>query len=105
MGTSRGVQAQEVDVGYDRGYGMLDIKINLIFCNLVDFMNFTVGFYLLRKNFCMYMYVWSLCIAGPSRMMKKMIPNDMFYAHYPYRPDMEDSVILQILPAYLQLCY
>lgn len=28
---------------------------------------------------------------GPSRMMKKMIPNDMFYAHYPYRPDMEDS--------------
>lgn len=29
----------------------------------------------------------------------------MFYAHYPYRPDMEDSVILQILPAYLQLHY
>ena len=27
-------------------------------------------------------------------MMKKMIPNEMFYAHYPYRPDMEDSVII-----------
>lgn len=26
VGTSRGVQAQEVDAGYDRGYGMLDIK-------------------------------------------------------------------------------
>lgn len=53
----------------------------------------------------MYMYVWSLCIAGPSRMMKKMIPNDMFYAHYPYRPDMEDSVILQILPAYCRFIF
>lgn len=38
-------------------------------------------------------------------MMKKMIPNDMFYAHYPYRPDMEDSVILQIFSAYLQPHY
>ena len=28
-------------------------------------------------------------------MMKKMIPNEMFYAHYPYRPDMEDSVIIK----------
>ncbi|XP_061175428.1 WD repeat and FYVE domain-containing protein 3-like isoform X2 [Saccostrea echinata] len=28
---------------------------------------------------------------GPSRMLKKMIPNDWFYAHYPYRPDMENS--------------
>lgn len=26
VGTSRGVQAQEVDAGYDRGYGILDIK-------------------------------------------------------------------------------
>lgn len=85
-----------MDVGYDRGYGMLDIKINLIFCNLVDFMNFVVGFYLLRKNFCMYMYmyVWLLCIVGLSRMMKKMILNDMFYVYYFYRSDMEDSVIL-----------
>ncbi|XP_050392525.2 WD repeat and FYVE domain-containing protein 3 [Patella vulgata] len=28
---------------------------------------------------------------GPSRMRKKMILNDMFYVHYPYRPDLEDS--------------
>lgn len=51
MGTSRGVQAQEVDAGYDRGYGMLDIKINLIFCNLVDFMNFAVGFFFIEEEF------------------------------------------------------
>lgn len=38
-------------------------------------------------------------------MMKKMIPNDMFYAHYPYRPDMEDSVILQILSAYCRIIF
>ncbi|ESO89055.1 hypothetical protein LOTGIDRAFT_154132 [Lottia gigantea] len=28
---------------------------------------------------------------GPSRMRKKMILDDMFYVHYPYRPDLEDS--------------
>lgn len=50
MGTSRGVQAQEVDAGYDRGYGMLDIKINLIFCNLVDFMNFAVGVFFIEEE-------------------------------------------------------
>lgn len=45
-----------MDVGYDRGYGMLDIKINLIFCNLVDFMNFVVGFFLIEEEF-LYVYV------------------------------------------------
>ncbi|KAL3875787.1 hypothetical protein ACJMK2_033704 [Sinanodonta woodiana] len=28
---------------------------------------------------------------GPFRMRKKMLKNDMFYIHYPYRPDMEDN--------------
>ncbi|XP_074647224.1 WD repeat and FYVE domain-containing protein 3-like [Tubulanus polymorphus] len=28
---------------------------------------------------------------GPCRMRKKMMHNDMFYLHYPFRPDMEDS--------------
>ncbi|XP_053688917.1 WD repeat and FYVE domain-containing protein 3 isoform X2 [Sabethes cyaneus] len=28
---------------------------------------------------------------GPYRMRKKMIKNDLFYTHYPYRPEMETS--------------
>ncbi|KAK3103345.1 hypothetical protein FSP39_018631 [Pinctada imbricata] len=28
---------------------------------------------------------------GPSRMRKRMVKNELFYHHYPYRPDMEDS--------------
>ncbi|KAH9494853.1 WD repeat and FYVE domain-containing protein 3, partial [Bulinus truncatus] len=28
---------------------------------------------------------------GPFRMRKKMMKNDMFYIHYPYRPNLEDS--------------
>lgn len=36
---------------------------------------------------------WMLdMVEGPCRMRKKMVKNDMFYVHYPYRPDMEDSV-------------
>ncbi|XP_041362357.1 WD repeat and FYVE domain-containing protein 3-like isoform X2 [Gigantopelta aegis] len=28
---------------------------------------------------------------GPCRMRKKMMQNNMFFVHYPYRPDLEDS--------------
>ncbi|KAK7508020.1 hypothetical protein BaRGS_00000985, partial [Batillaria attramentaria] len=28
---------------------------------------------------------------GPGRMRKKMMKNEMFYIHYPYRPDLEDN--------------
>ncbi|XP_069124433.1 WD repeat and FYVE domain-containing protein 3-like isoform X2 [Argopecten irradians] len=28
---------------------------------------------------------------GPCRMRKKMVKNEIFFQHYPYRPDMEDS--------------
>ena len=28
---------------------------------------------------------------GPCRMRKKMVANDIFFSHYPYRPDMENS--------------
>ncbi|XP_070185825.1 WD repeat and FYVE domain-containing protein 3-like isoform X2 [Littorina saxatilis] len=28
---------------------------------------------------------------GPGRMRKKMTKNEMFYIHYPYRPDLEDN--------------
>lgn len=35
---------------------------------------------------------WLLDITeGPNRMRKKMVKNDMFYVHYPYRPDRLDS--------------
>ncbi|KAH3872283.1 hypothetical protein DPMN_035498 [Dreissena polymorpha] len=35
---------------------------------------------------------------GPFRMRKKMVKNDMFYVHYPYRPDMEDSPLRYKIP-------
>lgn len=28
---------------------------------------------------------------GPCRMRKKMIKNDAFYLHYPYRPELENG--------------
>jgi hypothetical protein len=31
---------------------------------------------------------------GPCRMRKKMVANDIFFSHYPYRPDMENSVCI-----------
>ena len=39
-------------------------------------------------------------------MRKKMIKNDMFYLHYPYRPDMDNSVSYVAGIAYLaeELC-
>ncbi|KAH9503829.1 WD repeat and FYVE domain-containing protein 3 [Bulinus truncatus] len=30
---------------------------------------------------------------GPFRMRKKMMKNDMFYIHYPYRPNLEDRIL------------
>lgn len=30
-------------------------------------------------------------------MRKKMMKNDMFYIHYPYRPNLEDSVSIACL--------
>lgn len=36
---------------------------------------------------------------GPCRMRKKMMKNELFYIHYPYRPELEhpDNVSRQIL--------
>ncbi|XP_052069301.1 WD repeat and FYVE domain-containing protein 3-like isoform X1 [Mytilus californianus] len=35
---------------------------------------------------------WMLDVTeGPCRMRKKMVFNDLFYTHYPYRPDLENS--------------
>lgn len=35
-----------------------------------------------------------ILLSGPFRMRKKMLKNDLFYVHYPYRPDMENNVSL-----------
>ncbi|XP_052816149.1 WD repeat and FYVE domain-containing protein 3-like isoform X4 [Mya arenaria] len=35
---------------------------------------------------------------GPFRMRKKMVKNDLFYVHYPYRPDMANSPLKYKVP-------
>ncbi len=30
---------------------------------------------------------------GPCRMRKKMMKNDMFYIHYPFRPEISDTIV------------
>lgn len=40
---------------------------------------------------------------GPFRMRKKMLKNDLFYTHYPYRPDMENNVNTLTLPS-VKIC-
>ncbi|KAL4240237.1 WD repeat and FYVE domain-containing protein 3 [Mactra antiquata] len=35
---------------------------------------------------------------GPFRMRKKMVKNNMFYIHYPYRPDMDNSPLKYKVP-------
>ena len=33
---------------------------------------------------------------GPCRMMKKLMKNDMFYIHYPFRPETSDTSVSKV---------